>query len=507
MSPALPSRGARRRAPLVLAACLVLASLALATPAAARDVLVLSGDGRVSRAPDAGARLARLMPDAWPSPRRATRPPSLRHGLARAAAARRPTVPQALAALVRAGRITAEERAARVKAFADARRLARRLTGKRRVELVGVLTDIATIAGDRQLTAPRIAPLWLTLERNVEWWRNGPLLVGGQRVEFEGSGLVWQHYLGHGIQIQWLGTFGKLNWLGRKRGGEAEMTALTDEALALATPRAGGIAWESLFPFGGGRALWVSALTQGTALQALSTSAVRAGRVPELLPTLRRGLRIFEKAPPSGVRVTRPTGVHYVQYSSTPGLYVLNGFIQSLVGLFDFARVSADARAQAVFGAGHAGALRETPTYDTGAWSLYSQGTVRRESDLHYHDLVTDFLSDLCERTQDAVHCATEANFADYRRQPPEVDVRAARLRARRSGAIPVWVDKASRLDVEIRKGPTVVLRRAGLSVARGGTRIWWWPAARGAYEIRVTATDLAGNQTREVEPLTVIRR
>ena len=38
-------------------------------------------------------------------------------------------------------------------------------------------------------------------------------------VSFTGSELVYQFYPGHGIQIQWLGTFGKLNgyWSGGKR--------------------------------------------------------------------------------------------------------------------------------------------------------------------------------------------------------------------------------------------------------------------------------------------------
>ena len=37
-------------------------------------------------------------------------------------------------------------------------------------------------------------------------------------------------------------------------------------------------------------------------------------------------------------------------------------------------------------------AAREVPAFDTGAWSLYSRGTVTHESDLGYHTLLRDFL-------------------------------------------------------------------------------------------------------------------
>ena len=37
------------------------------------------------------------------------------------------------------------------------------------------------------------------------------------------------------------------------------------------------------------------------------------------------------------------------------------------------------------------------PHYDTGAWSLYDQFS---ESNLNYHELLTEFLQHLCERTR-----------------------------------------------------------------------------------------------------------
>ena len=50
----------------------------------------------------------------------------------------------------------------------------------------------------------------------------------------------------------------------------------------------------------------------------------------------------------------------------------------------------------ALFEAGDAEARAIVPLYDTGGWSLYDQFG---ESDLNYHELLTEFLQHLCERT------------------------------------------------------------------------------------------------------------
>ena len=53
--------------------------------------------------------------------------------------------------------------------------------------------------------------MFLTLERNRQWWTTEPLLGGSQRISFPDSEIVWQHYPGQGLEIQWLGTFGAGN--------------------------------------------------------------------------------------------------------------------------------------------------------------------------------------------------------------------------------------------------------------------------------------------------------
>ena len=120
--------------------------------------------------------------------------------------------------------------------------------------------------------------------RNRQWWTSGPLLAADQRVGFPGSGLVWEYYPGQGIEIQWLGTFGAANGLADQHRWPA-LAALLDEALGLAAVRGGGIAWEYDFAFDGGSPPWVSAITEGTAVEALRE---------------RRRRRSQDAAPPGG---------------------------------------------------------------------------------------------------------------------------------------------------------------------------------------------------------------
>ena len=79
----------------------------------------------------------------------------------------------------------------------------------------------------------------------------------------------------------------------------------------------------------------------------------------------------------------------YLLYSFAPGATVVNGFLQTLIGLYDYAHASDDPKAARLFAAGDAEARFAVPRYDTGAWSLYQPG---QEDDLSYHELVTGFL-------------------------------------------------------------------------------------------------------------------
>jgi hypothetical protein len=407
---------------------------------------------------------------------------------------RKRTVVGELKALRAAGAIDEATYAERRAAYEDGKRTVRRLSGRRKLELGAVVTTLEDVAGRGQLTVSRLAPLWLTLARNREWWTTGPLLASGRRVGFAGSEIVWQYYPGAGIQIQVLGTFGKVNALWSSRQ-DAALGRAVDELLPLAAERAGGIAWEYYFPYRAGRAPWVSGLAQGTALQALSRAAARLNRREEILPLTGRGLAIFERAAPEGVRVAAGDGAHYAQYSFEPQLRILNGFVQSLVGLYDYARLAADPRALALYEAGERRARLEVPLHDTGAWSLYSLGSVERESDLGYHTLLRDFLTSLCNRTDELVYCGARDHFTAYLTTPPALGLRTRQLRGGRYGYLRLTLSKISNLTLRIERGDRLVHTRYVGTLGRGTRSLGWSvPKKAGAYTVELLARDLAGN-------------
>jgi D-glucuronyl C5-epimerase C-terminus len=389
----------------------------------------------------------------------------------------------------------------------DVKRTIRRLDGARKLELAGAHATVKRMAARGALRGSRLPPLFLTLARNREWWSAQPLLTSGQRVTFEDSELVWQYFPGQGLQLHPLANFGKLNAYAKSRGRRIPNAQLLDELMAIAVPRGGGLAWEYYFDFGGGKPPWVSSLAQGTGLQAIARSAAKLGRMDELLPAIQEGLTLFEQAPPTGVRVETEEGAHYLQYSYWPDLRVINGFVQSLVGLYDVAKITGDPRAAQLFADGDRAAKAEVPQFDTGAWSYYSRDAITRESDLHYHTLLRDFLTSLCDRTAEPVYCTAESHFTGYLTTPPVIELRTTRLRGGKRRTLRFSLSKISSATVRVvaPSGRTVLATAVG-TVGRGTRSVAWRvPRRAGDYLVQIDATDLAGNVASAEGPVEVL--
>ena len=101
-------------------------------------------------------------------------------------------------------------------------------------------------------------------------------------------------------------------------------------------------------------------MSQGTGIEAL-TRAYLATHDATYLQLAHEALALFTAPPPLGVRVATPLGARYVQYTFTPGTSIINAFLQSLIGLYDYAQVSDDPRAEQLFAAGNAEAQAEVP--------------------------------------------------------------------------------------------------------------------------------------------------
>jgi hypothetical protein len=352
-----------------------------------RTLLILGSDGvtRLRAVPIGGA-------GAWSATSAPVRAP--REGPALAAGGL--TVAGALARLARSGAITGATAQRYQAEYTRAAGSLAHLSGTRYAELGAVLRNLQAIAAAGGLTASRAPALFLTLARNRQWWTTGPLLASGSHLGFPGSKLVWEYYAGQGIEIQWLATFGEANGYYLSGNEDGSLRQVLSEAIPLAASRARGIAWEYLFEFDGGSPPWTSGLSQGTALQALARAYQRLHEA-QFLKSAESALGVFQTAPAAGVSVGRPGGSWYAQYTYAPHDYILNGFIQALVGLYDFTSISGSPVGERLFEAGDAVARRQVPQYNTGSWSRYDQFS---ESTLSYHELLTEFLTHLCERTR-----------------------------------------------------------------------------------------------------------
>jgi D-glucuronyl C5-epimerase C-terminus len=412
-------------------------------------------------------------------------------GPAHAAAGR--TVRSELTQLLRAHAITASAyrryRADVNGALTDLKHL----SSTRGRELEAVVENLHDIAASGKLIPSRLPALFATLERNRQWWKSGPLLSYGQRVEFAGSMLVWEFYPGQGIQLQELGSFGKAQGLCAAGPSDAaQCKQFLAELIPLAARRAGGLTWEYYFKFDGGNPPWTSAMSQGTALQALA-DASRSLHDPSYLDVARRALPVFTRPPPAGVAVRTSRGARYLQYSfaAAPGDNVINGFLQSLIGLQDYAQVSGNSLAKRLFAAGDAEARFEVPHFDTGAWSLYQPG---EEDSLDYHELVTEFLHQLCAVTSTSVYCSTASRFDEDLKTPPVLALLTTQLKAKQPARISFRVSKISRVGITVSlHGKTVFLTSASFGYGVHSFAISSLARA-GSYSVGLDATDLAGN-------------
>jgi hypothetical protein len=483
-----------RRSLLVLLAVAAFPSSAVAAP-----VLVLGHDGRVTARNDPYV----TGPAITPAPAGAGRArPSVK---VRAAAASGPqrTVFSELSRMRRTGAISTDVYRADSASYRAALTEEKHLRGTRRTELTAVTETIHTIAASRQLTASRLPALFATLDANRQWWATETLLAYGQRVEIAGSEIVWEYYPGQGIQIQVLGSFSKADALFTAGAASyPQMEQVLAQLIPLGAQRGGGLTWEYYFSFDGGSPPWTSAMSQATALEALAR-AYQATKNPYYLNVASRAMPVFSKPPPTGVNVPTSAGTRFLQYTFAPKLSIINAFLQTLIGLYDFGQVSGNATAKQLFARGNAEALTEVPQFDTGAWSLYQPGV---EDSLDYHELVTGFLQQLCTRTGSPVYCTTAQRFTSYLTTPPMLTQLTQQARTGHSFALRFRLSKVSHVGIAVRRGSSTPLYT---SASFGyGVHQFTVPAlpTPGTYSVTLNATDLAGNNASVTGMMTVRR-
>uniref|UniRef100_A0A8R1DN43 Heparosan-N-sulfate-glucuronate 5-epimerase n=1 Tax=Caenorhabditis japonica TaxID=281687 RepID=A0A8R1DN43_CAEJA len=126
---------------------------------------------------------------------------------------------------------------------------------------------------------------------------------------------------------------------------------------------------------------WHSAMAQGHGISVL-TRAYHQFSDKKYLDSAISALEIFKKnASEGGVRASFFGTIWYEEYPTTPGSFVLNGFLYSLIGLYDLSQLdvsteSEDVRskvkeAQELYQLGVKSLKQLLPLYDTGSGTIY----------------------------------------------------------------------------------------------------------------------------------------
>jgi hypothetical protein len=376
-------------------------------------------------------------------------------------------------------------------------RTLRRLRGARAAQLRYVVVSVESLALRKRLIPSRMPAAFLQLERNRRYWPRMPYPAVGDQVSFRGSELLYQYFAGEGLQLHPLSIFKKANHLHgfceRKEPtcDEAALRRILDEMTALAVKRGRGfIAWEYLFYFGGGVPPWMSGMAQATGIQALGRAAQLMNE-PRYAATARRALGAFSTAPPTGVRTTGPAGgVHYLQYSFAPRLYIFNAFLQSLIGLYDFSNLAGDARARALYADAIPEGREEVPLSDVGDWSLYNYRG--HESNHDYHELLREFLQSLCSRHQGPVFCEYARKYHGYQVDPPTIDYEGpANATEDEPVSLRFSVSKLSAVQVTVTRPDGRVVFDRLATFRRGTGAFTWTPKGPSTFTVRVAAKEL----------------
>ena len=414
---------------------------------------------------------------------------------ATAAAKKRDPVLTTLSTLQARGGTTGSQATQWRRLYNQGKIAARHLRGSARTNMRGVLANLTSLAR-RHLLGGRAYPAFLILQRNIQWFwqeRKGSMAYG-TRTTFPGSQLIYEFYPGSGWQLQPLANFGKINGLLKLRHPKAgQIESYADEMLQTAVTRHGFLAFEYYFPWSGGAPGWVSGMATATGMQALSTLAKRDGD-PRYADAAHSMLGVFQSGPPWGIRIDRPEGIFFLQYSQDPSLLVGNAYAQSILGLDVYARNSGDSDAAALVAEGVDAARKILPLYDTGAWSLYYRTPKGpgHESDLSYHELFGSFLDEMCQRWQ-APFCDLASNFHRYETEPVKLTNLRARVDKRRKQLrVGFTISKRSGITVSLKRG-TRSVRTFLAPLERGGHKLIWPLPKRGGYQIVLSAKSLNG--------------
>jgi hypothetical protein len=419
-----------------------------------------------------------------------------------AIAARRDQVKASVRRAFAAGLIDADTRNQYLDSWSKALGTYRGLRGQRRVELGYVIETLRHLAAKKRLGV-RLGAAFLLLDRNRQWWAKAGPPASGARLRFAPSRVIFQYFPNEGLQLHPLANFGQANgfWYAHRNN---DLRSLLQDLEAIAVNRGGFLTWEYYFAYSGGSPPWISAMAQGTAMQAFARASKRLSD-PSMLEIATRARGAFEHKTPVGVHAPQGSQDWYALYSFAPRLNVLNGMLQAVNGVRTYTEFIQDPAAQAIFQAGDRTARAVIGKFDTGAWSFYDRpnGRPGHEANLNYHTLNRDFARNLCLATKADAYCRAQQHFTDYLKEDPTLDpFRAVPSPAKGGKGVRFRfrLSKIGRVSISVKEadgGRTYLATSAFLPYGQHWFR--WVPPKRKAehtYTYTLSARDLAGNSS-----------
>jgi hypothetical protein len=493
---------------------LVAAAMVLAVvPAHAGQVIVVDGKQAVRvNDPTVPSKADIALPPARGAARRSTIASAARASKPRAD---RRAVYRALKRALRSKRAAAGQVKRWRRWYVSALRTYRHLRGARRQQLGYQIDALESLALRDMLSPTRMPAAFVQLERNRRYWPSLPYPAARDQVSFRGSDVLYVYFPGEGLQMHPLSTFKKANLIhgacerDEPSCNKVALRRLLDEMERLAVHRTRSYwAWEYMFSFDGGAPPWISGMAEATAIQAYG----RAGELldePHYDDVARRALPAFEKLPPLGVRATGfAGGIHYLQYSFAPRLYIFNAFLQSLIGLRDFGLIADDERATGLFREAEPEARKEIPYSDVGDWSRYSYRGPEATRD--YHELLREFLASMCARRIGELYCQYADKYRGYQVDPPTLTYTGPdTTTAKQLTSLRFRVSKLSAVEAKVYRGGELVFERIS-TFRRGVGAFAWRPRAPGTFTVRLGAKELRtgmGKKDRATTEIEVQRR
>jgi hypothetical protein len=164
----------------------------------------------------------------------------------------------------------------------------------------------------------------------------------------------------------------------------------------------GAVVWPMHFDYPHGamvlKAPWISAYTQGLVISAL-VRAWRLTKRPALMELLKHSAKVFElDVEHSGVRVSLDGHFLYTETPGGPLPGILDGFLSSLIGLYDLYVETENSAVGRLFEEGIAGLKYALPRWDyRGKWSLYNCAYLSPPAYHHLNCLLLDVLGGLAK--------------------------------------------------------------------------------------------------------------